>query len=338
MGMVRIKDIAGKAGVSPTTVSNVIHGNTKKVSKETIDRIQKLLDDTSYVPSMGARMLAENRSRIIGVLLGGKADKRRNMKGDAFANGIISTLEYEIYSRNYFMMLHMSSSPEENLQLAATWNVEGLIAVGLSMQDNIKLQRKSKVPVITIDAYYEHEGVPNIGLDDFGGGYEMGRFLIEKGHKNILFLADNDVGVDHFRWLGLQKVLHEAGLKSGDGQHLLIPEDDDKRMIFYEKRLKALKRHDVLFFASDYYALEAVNYLQDKGVHIPEDVSVCGFDDSEYAMLSRPRLTTVHQDVSDKGVAAVRKLFSFIEGQKVSQMDEKLPVYVVERESTLDKR
>lgn len=334
MGMIRIKDIAGKAGVSATTVSNVIHGNTKKVSKETIEKIQKLLDETAYIPSMGARMLAENRSRIIGVLLGGKADKRRSVQGDAFANIIISALEYEIYSRNYYMMLHMSSSPEENMQLAATWNVEGLIAIGLSTQDNIKLQSRCKVPVVSIDAYYEKDVVPNIGLDDFGGGYEMGCFLAQKGHKNILFLADNDVGVDHFRWLGLQKALKGAGVRSDEGQHLIIPEEVDKRMLFYEKRLKALRRHDVLFFASDYYALEAINYLQDKGVHIPEDIAVCGFDDSEYALLSRPRLTTIHQDVRQKGVAAVRKLFAFIEGQKVTEMDEKLPVYLVERDST----
>lgn len=333
MGMVRIKDIAEKAGVSPTTVSNVIHGNTKKVSKDTIANIQKLLESTSYVPSMGARMLAENRSRIIGVLLGGKADKRRSAQGDAFANIMISALEYEIFRRNYFMMLHLSSSPEENLQLAATWNVEGLIMIGLSMQDNIKLQRKSRVPVVSIDAYYENQDVPNIGLDDFRGGYEMGRHLIDKGHRDIVFLADNDVGVDHFRWLGLQQALRDAGVASGDGQHMLLPEDVDLRMEFYERKAEVLSKHDALFFASDYYALEAVNYLQNKGLHIPRDISVCGFDDSEYALLARPHLTTVHQDVRQKGVAAVQMLFDFIEGQKVTVMNEKLPIYVVERDS-----
>ena len=67
--MIRIKDIAKEAGVSPTTVSNVIHGNTKKVSKANIDKIQKILEKNQYIPSMSALMLAENRSRLIGELL-----------------------------------------------------------------------------------------------------------------------------------------------------------------------------------------------------------------------------------------------------------------------------
>lgn len=333
MEKIRIKDIAERAGVSPTTVSNVIHGNTKKVSKETIQYIEKMLEEVAYVPSMGARMLAENRSRIIGVLLGGKADKRRSAKGDAFANIIISALEYGIYSRNYYMLLHMSSTPEENLQLAATWNVEGLITIGLSTHDNMKIQSRCKVPVISIDAYYESELVANIGLDDYKGGFEMSKYLIEQGHKHILFLSDNDIGVDHERWRGVQKALREAGLPHGENLHIMIPEETEKRVQFYDTQTEALLKADALFFASDFYGAEAMNHLQDRGVKIPMDISVAGFDDSEYAQMCRPQLTTVHQNVEQKGVAAVEKLFAFIEGQKDIAMDEKLPVSLVVRES-----
>lgn len=333
MERIRIKDIAAQAGVSPTTVSNVIHGNTKKVSKATIEKIEKLLSDVEYIPSMGARMLAENRSRIIGVLLGSKADKRRSGQGDSFANLIISALEYEIYKRNYFMMLHMSSTTVENIQLAATWNVEGLITVGLSVQETLRIQNRCKAPVVSVDNYYGEEKVANVGLDDWQGGYEMGRFLAGAGHKSLLFLADNDVGVDHFRWLGFRKALEEAQLSCGEEQHIVFSGNPQRRMGFYEKNMELLLSQDALFFASDYYALEAVNYLQDKGVQIPEDVSVAGFDDSEYAVIARPALTTIRQDVGQKGVAAVEKLFSFIEGKKNVKMDEKLPVRLVIRDS-----
>lgn len=333
MERIRIKDIAGQAGVSPTTVSNVIHGNTKKVSKATIEKIEKLLADVEYIPSMGARMLAENRSRIIGVLLGSKADKRRSGQGDSFANLIISALEYEIYKRNYYMMLHMSSTTEENIQLAATWNVEGLITVGLSVQETLRIQSRCKAPVVSIDNYYGEERVANIGLDDWRGGYEMGRFLAEEGHRRLLFLADNDVGVDHYRWLGFRKALAEAQLPCEEKQHIVFSGNPQMRMRFYDKNRELLLKQDALFFASDYYALEAVNYLQDKGVHIPADISVAGFDDSEYAVIARPALTTIRQDVGQKGVAAVEKLFSFIEGKKNVKMDEKLPVQLVIRDS-----
>lgn len=333
MESVRIKDIAERAGVSPTTVSNVIHGNTKKVSRATIEKIQKLLEDVSYVPSMSAKMLAENRSRIIGVLLGSREEGRRSGQGDAFANQMISALEDEIYRRNYYMMLHLSSSAEENLQLAAAWNVEGLITVGLSVSETLKIQSRCRAPIVSVDNYYEQERAANIGLNDWQGGFEMGRFLAECGHKDMVFLADNDLGVDHFRWLGFKRALEEAGLPCRKKQHQLIAGEAGRRMKFYEKNLETLLEHDALFFASDYYALEAMNYLQDKGIRIPHDISVAGFDDSEYAMLARPALTTIRQDVRQKGVAAVDKLFAFIEGQKDIAMDEKLPIELVVRES-----
>lgn len=333
MEMIRIKDIAKQANVSPTTVSNVIHGNTKKVSAATIERIQKLLEDVSYVPSMSARMLAQNRSRIIGVLLGLKAEKRRNGQGDAFANITISAVEDEIFKRNYYMLLHLSSTTEENLQLAATWNVEGLITIGLSEQDNLKIQSRCRAPIVSIDNYYGKDAVANIGLDDWQGGYVMGDYLVKQGHRKILFLADNDLGVDHFRWEGFQAAVKEAGILVTEKQHILFPSNVEERMKFYQKELNYLLSFDALFFASDYYALEGMNYLQDKGVNIPIDVSVVGFDDSEYAILARPQLTTVRQDIYQKGVAAVGKLLAFIEGNKDVSMVEKLPVELVVRDS-----
>ena len=84
--MVRIKDIAKEAGVSATTVSNVIHGNTKKVSKANIEKIQRILEEHQYIPSMSALMLAENRSRLIGVLIGGVGGKRRSIAQDPFTS------------------------------------------------------------------------------------------------------------------------------------------------------------------------------------------------------------------------------------------------------------
>lgn len=333
MEMIRIKDIAMQAGVSATTVSNVIHGNTKKVSKETIARISKLLDEVSYVPSMGARMLAENRSRIIGVLVGGKVDKRIRPQGDSFIKQIISALENEIFSRNYYMMFHMSNTPEENLQLAATWNVEGLITIGLSASDNLKIQSRCSAPVVSIDNYYEKEAMANIGLDDFQGGLIMGRFLLEQGFGKAVFLADNDIGVDHYRWLGFKQAYEEVGIAMEKERHIILAGDGANRINFYDKKRSVLLQNDALFFASDYYALEAINYLQDKGITIPSDISVTGFDDSEYAQISRPLLTTIRQDVGKKGVAAVDMLFSFIEGKKNVKMSEKLPVKLIIRDS-----
>ena len=162
--MIRIKDIAKEAGVSPTTVSNVIHGNTKKVSKANIDKIQKILEKNQYIPSMSALMLAENRSRLIGVLIGEREGKRRSIASDPFTSVILNSLELEIYRQNYYMLFHLANSQEESWKLAATWKVEGLITLGLSSEENLELSEKCQIPLVSIDNYYGEKKVANIGL------------------------------------------------------------------------------------------------------------------------------------------------------------------------------
>lgn len=330
--MIRIKDVAKKAGVSPTTVSNVIHGNSKKVSADTVKRIQKILDESGYVPSLSALTLAGNSSKVIGVLVGGEAG---SVEQHAFTNVLIRALEQEIYRRNYYMIVHFSDSPEESIQLAAAWNVEGLITLGIGAKENQNIQAKCPMPVVSIDVYYkDEEAVANVGLDDYGGGYLMGDFLLAKGHRKISFLADNDMGVDHMRWEGLKQACIDAGILLEKEAHVIIPAKPEERKLYYKKYLAQLVfSRDVLFFASDYYAMEAMGYLQDLGIRVPDEISICGFDDNECAVLCRPRLTTVKQDVQGKAYAAVRKLFTFIRGERVTEFEEKLSVRLVVRDS-----
>ena len=109
--------------------------------------------------------------------------------------------------------------------------------------------------------------------------------------------------------------------------------------MYYEKHLKELAQTaDVLFFASDYYAAEAIAYLQDMGLSVPCDISVAGVDDSEAALLCRPRLTTMRQDNSRKGALAVKKLFEYIEGTRGRTLDAKLKAELVVRDSVADRK
>lgn len=330
--MIRIKDIAEKAGVSTTTVSNVIHGNTSKVSKHTIQKVQKLLEEYSYVPSMSARMLAGRGSHMIGILVGGR---KNSIEHSTFFDTIIRELEYQLHKRNYYMILHYSDSPNESLKFAATWNVEGLITVGISEEDNWEIQQHCKVPLVSVDVYYREEwGVANVGTDDFKGGYLMGRFLLEQGHSKILFLSDNDIGVDNRRWLGVKSACEENGIPMEKERHIILPEEKECRREFYRMELKKMaEENDALFYSSDYYAAEGVIQLMVHGISVPEDISVAGFDDSEFARFSQPQLTTVHQSIRAKAVAAVRKLFAYVREDVAVPLRDELDVSLVIRES-----
>ena len=187
--MIRIKDIAQMAGVSTTTVSNVIHGNFNKVSKENVEKIQTLLTQMGYIPSMGARMLAGKSSHMIGVIM--PLSQRRSLRQitDPFISTILGAIEANAYQKNYYVIFHQADSSEDMNVLASKWNVDGVISVCMSDEINKNASNLLQIPFVTVDGYDEAGGISNVGLDDVGGGYEMTQYLLQQGLLPYLKLS-----------------------------------------------------------------------------------------------------------------------------------------------------
>lgn len=335
--MIRIKDIADRAGVSPTTVSNVIHGKTGRVSKATVEKINRILKEMEYVPSISARILANNSSGLIGVALGFMKKGNASSFEDPFVSAMLGNLEYQIREHGYYMMLVARHEKDDIMQQALGWNFDGMIAMALSEKEIAELSERLGKPLVTIDQYLPPElGVRSITMDDRGGAYQMSQYLIGKGHKKLLFLSDCDLGVDHYRWLGVRQAMEEAGIEDFESRHIVIPWDPEQREKAYEEMLPLFKKQTALFFSSDYYALEASNFLQNRGIKVPEEISIAGFDDVTYATLARPKLTTVHQMVDGKARRAVEVLMHLIQDEPVQKDIPPLPTTLVERESVRD--
>ena len=335
--MIRIKDIADRAGVSPTTVSNVIHGKTGRVSKATVEKINRILKEMEYVPSISARMLANNSSGLIGVALGFMKKGNASSFEDPFVSAMLGNLEYQIREHGYYMMLVARHEQDDLMQQAPGWNFDGMIAMALKEKEIAELSERLGKPLVTIDQYLPPElGVRSITMDDCGGAYQMSQYLIGKGHKKFLFLSDCDLGVDHYRWLGVRQAMEEAGIEDFESRHIVIPWNPEQREKAYEEMLPFFKKQTALFFSSDYYALEASNFLQNRGIKVPEEISIAGFDDVTYATLARPKLTTVHQMVDGKARRAVEVLMHLIQDEPVQKDIPPLPTTLVERESVRD--
>ena len=335
--MIRIKDIADRAGVSPTTVSNVIHGKTGRVSKATVEKINRILKEMEYVPSISARMLANNSSGLIGVALGFMKKGNASSFEDPFVSAMLGNLEYQIREHGYYMMLVARHEQDDIMQQALGWNIDGMIAMALKEKEIAELSERLGKPLVTIDQYLPPElGVRSITMDDRGGAYQMSQYLIGKGHKKFLFLSDCDLGVDHYRWLGVRQAMEEAGIEDIASRHIVIPWNPEQRETAYEEMLPFFKKQTALFFSSDYYALEASNFLQNRGIKVPEEISIAGFDDVTYATLARPKLTTVHQMVDGKARRAVEVLMHLIQDEPVQKDIPPLPTTLVERESVRD--
>lgn len=335
--MIRIKDIADRAGVSPTTVSNVIHGKTGRVSKATVEKINRILKEMEYVPSISARILANNSSGLIGVALGFMKKGNASSFEDPFVSAMLGNLEYQIREHGYYMMLVARREQDDLMQQALGWNFDGMIAMALKEKEIAELSERLGKPLVTIDQYLPPElGVRSITMDDRGGAYQMSQYLIGKGHKKFLFLSDCDLGVDHYRWLGVRQAMEEAGIEDFESRHIVIPWNPEQREKAYEEMLPFFKKQTALFFSSDYYALEASNFLQNRGIKVPEEISIAGFDDVTYATLARPKLTTVHQMVDGKARRAVEVLMHLIQDEPVQKDIPPLPTTLVERESVRD--
>lgn len=335
--MIRIKDIADRAGVSPTTVSNVIHGKTGRVSKATVEKINRILKEMEYVPSISARMLANNSSGLIGVALGFMKKGNASSFEDPFVSAMLGNLEYQIREHGYYMMLVARHEQDDIMQQALGWNFDGMIAMALKEKEIAEFSERLGKPLVTIDQYLPPElGVRSITMDDRGGAYQMSQYLIGKGHKKFLFLSDCDLGVDHYRWLGVRQAMEEAGIEDFESRHIVIPWNPEQREKAYEEMLPFFKKQTALFFSSDYYALEASNFLQNRGIKVPEEISIAGFDDVTYATLARPKLTTVHQMVDGKARRAVEVLMHLIQDEPVQKDIPPLPTTLVERESVRD--
>ena len=335
--MIRIKDIADRAGVSPTTVSNVIHGKTGRVSKATVEKINRILKEMEYVPSISARMLANNSSGLIGVALGFMKKGNASSFEDPFVSAMLGNLEYQIREHGYYMMLVARHEQDVFMQQALGWNFDGMIAMALKEKEIAELSERLGKPLVTIDQYLPPElGVSSITMEDCGGANQMSQYLIGKGHKKFLFLSDCDLGVDHYRWLGVRQAMEEAGIEDIESRHIVIPWNPEQREKAYEEMLPFFKKQTALFFSSDYYALEASNFLQNRGIKVPEEISIAGFDDVTYATLARPKLTTVHQMVDGKARRAVEVLMHLIQDEPVQKDIPPLPTTLVERESVRD--
>lgn len=342
--MVRIKDVAEAVGVSTATVSNVINGKDQRVSKEVRAKIQTALEEMGYVRNRSAMMLAQTNSNMIGVVIPCKTGVKITLE-DPYYSALLGNLEYEIRAHGCTMYLISQQSEEEIIRQAIAWNLEGLIVCNMVQEELAGLCEKYRRGVVSIDSYLNRSArFINIATDDFGGAYEMGKYLISKGHTRIAMLADNDATVDHHRWMGLQQAMKEAGFVLTEKDHFLFSSSESVRELQFAQFLPEWKNYTALFVASDYYALEVSSFLQSRGIRVPEDISITGFDDLIYASLARPKLTTMSQNIGKKAKMAVEALLSLCEkkGEEKDTEDlwkEKwqLPVKLVERESVSDR-
>lgn len=332
--MVRIKDIAEKCGVSTATVSYVIHGKHEKVSKEVRERIEAEIENSGYISNQSAINLVSRSSGLIGVSVMNTVEEK-NIMSDPYFSIMFSYLESEFRKNDKYILILLNQSEEELIRDCLRWNLDGLILCNYKKDNMIAISREFMKPIVTIDASFNHnyDNLVQIFIDDFDGGYQMGKYFMKLGHKAVGMLDDNDYEPDRHRWRGFRQACMDSGIKIDESSHYTvlpdeIPIEDKLEEIYDEIRTKT-----AIFCQSDFYALQLIKFLNKKGLSVPKDISVSGYDDIAYSRLLSPELTTVRQDVEMKAIEAVSGMMAMLKKKEVNH-SVKMKVELVVREST----
>ena len=332
--MVTLKDIADEAGVSITTVSNVVHHRKSRVSPELVAKIRQIMEREHYVPSMSARTLANNHSAIIGVITHLTPQNTGSTVGDPFLSTFVDSIEKRTREEGYYLMIRAVEDARDLAALSRSWQLSGLILTGMFKDDFFDTTKELGIPFVLIDSYVDDENVCSIGLEDEKGGYIATRHLLDMGHRVIAFASPSirPGGVIEKRLLGYQRALEEY--RVGFDPSLIFTQEmsvDEGRRL--GRLLADRKEITGVFATADILAAGIMAGLHESGLNVPLDRSVVGFDDNYLSQLTVPALTTVHQDAQQKGVMATDMLLRQLRNEQVTEKNVILPVSLVERGS-----
>lgn len=325
-----LDDVAARCGVSYQTVSRVVN-QSPLVAERTRAQVLKAIAELGYRPNLAARRLATRRSSLIGMV-----GTKITYYGPA---QVMVSIEETAKRRGYNLMFAGIQRPS-NAQLTAAINelcehqVDGLV-LGVKLKGDADLVRKvcRGVPFVTLDACPAPD-VPTVLVDEQHGTRLAVRHLLDLGHRHTACIAGPPGwSASAERRKGWFKTLEAAGREPGP-----CVEGDWSARSGYAAMVRLLepapRRFTAVVVANDHMALGALRALHAKGIKVPQDISVVGYDDLPEASFFEPPLTTVHHDFADQGERCVEMLLHLINRQPDEPLLQLLRPELVVREST----
>lgn len=301
---VTLKDIAERAKVSRPAVSLFLNNSkTKHVSAKNKKRILKAIDQLGYRPNYAARSLRGGSSMTIGIVGG--------MFSVPVHDAINNALMQELWKHGYQVLLgeniHQNTTTKSICAELESRGVDALIITSAASEQE---KENISVPFISVT---HNQACFDIAVDMEYGGYLAGKHLIEHGHRKISYISSSPSGQGRFD--GLERALSEAGLDSCKEFHVKRNSKSSESEI-----LNLIKDGVSAFFCiNDFTAAAVMGVLQRKGIKIPADVAVIGFDGLAFTEFTSPALTTIVQPVQELAVESVKLLLKKLKGDEESK-------------------
>ncbi len=330
--MSTIGDVAKRAGVSTMTVSRVIN-NSGYISQKTRERVERAIAELGYVPNALARSLHFKQTKTIALIL----TDITNPFFTTIARGVEDTASHHGFS---VVFCNTDESPAEEAQymnMLLQKQVDGVLLVSAgNSADSVVLLQERKIPVVVLDRRIAQVSVDTVLGNSVQGAFQLTQHLLGLGHRRIAILCGpRETSTAADRVLGYQQALSVAGLDAST-DHIFFgqySEEDGYRMAC--EALTLSPQPTALFAGNNFIAVGAYQALQERGLSVPEDVSLVAFDDLPRAFMPEPFLTVVGQSAYRMGQTATELLLKRLAGESAAGPEEiVMPTEMIIRRSS----
>lgn len=325
---VTIKDVAELAGVSKSTVSRYLNNGYISVEKQV--RVRKAIEETGFQSNFFAKRLKTRESKLIGIVL----PRMDSVTVGKLLAGITRVLEPEGY-QSILLVSQLSGEKElENMQKLQQQGVDAILvdSVGIT-PEHVRRAKEWSLPILYTGQ--QQAEVHCLKIDDAAAGHRMGVYLRQMGHKHAVFAgvteSDEAVGIE-------RKAGFVAGFCEGrtDAKVDFVETGFDFLSAYNQAEEIRKLAPSVVVGATDNISLGILRYFHERGVHVPEDISVVGFGGYDVGAVVYPALTTVAFDYELMGMKAASYILNLLRGKGREETNLDMPLFFVERESVRD--
>ncbi len=315
--MVSIKDVAERCGVSVATVSKSLNGHND-IAEATKENVKRIAKEMGYFPNSSARALKTNRTYNLGVLF--VDDSQSGLTHEYFAN-VLDSFKVEAERSGYditFISKHTGHRNMSYYEHSKYRGVDGVVIACIDFTDpQVSELIRGELPVVTIDHVYNNRTA--IMSDNAKGIRDLITYIHEMGHKKIAYIHGADSSVTQNRVGSFYRTLGELGIEvSDDYVKSGVYHDPDTTARLTRELLELKDRPTCIIFPDDFSCIGGINAIKERGLRIPEDISVAGYDGITLSQVLEPKITTVKQDTGALGRSAAEKLIAMIENPKAS--------------------
>ncbi len=315
--MVSMKDISAACGVSVATVSKALNDH-KDIGEETKSHIKQVAKEMGYFPNSSARTLKTNRSYNIGVLFVDQVPQS-GLTHDYFSN-ILDSFKITVEASGYDITFINCNKGRKNtmsyLEHSKYRGVDGVLIACVDFGEaEVQELVQSDIPVVTIDHLFNNKLA--VMSNNVKGMQDLLTYIYQQGHRKIAYLYGQNSAVTDSRMKSFYKTAEDLGLEIIDeyiseGKYRDIPNAAKNTAKYLEMK----ERPTCIIYPDDFSAIGGMNEIKSRGLNIPEDISIAGFDGINIAAQIEPQLTTIHQDTRMIGRVAANNLINLIEKPK----------------------